>query len=206
MASDRLEERRRELAASWTETAARLGSDAQVLVAPAPLQGPDEVSFGIVMYEVLPADPLDDVELGGLGWSDYQLTLTLLAATARMPAYAGRGSLAASPPDNAPLANEPGELMLLDLHVWPELQGRGLGARLMRELIARARHHGFRSITGEIVPRYPGPGVRERLASFFRHLGFWVDAEATRIRLELGRRAGSSPRRGGRPRARGERS
>ncbi len=50
----------------------------------------------------------------------------------------------------------------------PEYQGKGLGYRLMQELLAIARQKGYRMARLETAPAY-----QKRAYEFYRHLGFY---------------------------------
>ena len=180
---DELERRREELARAWAERAATLDPDATVLVAPAPVRRLGQLSYAIVAHERRPPADLPDADLDDWWDCSYRLLLELYVAEPMTATYERAGELVAEPWDNAP--GEQRGLRLEAVAVVDRLHDRGLGGRLVRELIARARLRGVDSITGAVSPRSRVPDAHERLLTFYRRLGFQVEAEGRRVRLVL---------------------
>jgi GNAT superfamily N-acetyltransferase len=126
----------------------------------------------------------------------YRLRLELYVAKPMTVTYELAGELSAHPWDNAP--GERRGLELGSVSVREGLRGAGLGARLVRELVARARLRAVDSITVAVSPGWSAPDAYERLVGFYRRLGFQA-GRGRRMRLDLGRGrpAGGDDRRAG---------
>jgi GNAT superfamily N-acetyltransferase len=180
---DELELRREELARAWAARVAALDPDAAVLVTPAPVRRRGQLAYAIVAHERRPPADLPAVELED--WWDcfYRLRLELYVAEPMTLTYELAGELRAEPRSNAP--GERRGLELTSLSVREGLRGGGLGAGLVRELVARARLQEVDSITVAASPGWSAPDAHERLVGFYRRLGFRIGAQGRRMRLEL---------------------
>lgn len=180
---DELERRREVLTAAWAERLAALDPAAAVLVAPAPVRRLGQLAYAIVADERRPPADLPDVDLED--WWDcfYRLRLELYVAEPLTLTYELAGELRAEPWSNAP--GERRGLELTSLSIREGLRGGGLGAVLVRELVARARFQEVASITVVASPGWSAPDAHERLVGFYRRLGFQVGAQGRKMRLEL---------------------
>jgi GNAT superfamily N-acetyltransferase len=186
---DALELRRGELAAAWAERVSVLDPAAAVLVAPAPVRRLSQLAYAIVAHERRPPADLPDVDLDDWWDGFYELHLELYVAEPTSLTYERAGELSARPRSNAP--GERRGLELGSVSVREGLRGGGLGARLVRELVARARFQAVDSITVAVSPGWSAPDAYERLVGFYRRLGFEA-GRGRRMRLDLGHgRAGA---------------
>ena len=101
--------------------------------------------------------------LTGIDWTEMRRTYGLLGGTARLAALALLDR-----------TNAAGELVMDGIVVSPEARGKGVGSRLLAEVLALAAAEGYRTVRLDVVDTNP---AARRL---YERLGF-VPTETTRV-------------------------